>query len=255
MRRDLVERAQRGDREAFGQLAAAEVDRLVAVARLVLRDPDLAEDAVQEALVRCWQRLPRLRDIDRFDGWLYRILVNAAVDEAKRRRRFETIVEIRHAEPATSDDVQVIIDRTSWGKASGGFRSTIGSWSFSTITWGFHSVDIADVLGILLVGTAKSRYHYAMTALRSALEAEGRVVTSREASRMNTHPDVERIVTDWLHGDVTTAGSDKILSRALVRVASARQERIPRHEEAPCHERLCQFGGRAGRRSGRRGCG
>jgi len=61
MRQDLVELARRGDREAFGQLAAGEVDRLHSIARLVLRDPDLAEDAVQEALVRCWRQLPKLR--------------------------------------------------------------------------------------------------------------------------------------------------------------------------------------------------
>jgi DNA-directed RNA polymerase specialized sigma24 family protein len=52
MRSDLVERARSGDREAFGELAAAEVERLLAVARLILRDPALAEDAAQEALVR-----------------------------------------------------------------------------------------------------------------------------------------------------------------------------------------------------------
>ena len=79
MRHELVERARRGDREAFALLAAGEVDRLHAIARLVLRDPHLAEDAVQEALVRCWRQLPKLRDVDRFDAWLYRILVRAAV--------------------------------------------------------------------------------------------------------------------------------------------------------------------------------
>ncbi|HEX7347529.1 MAG TPA: hypothetical protein VF253_12115 [Candidatus Limnocylindrales bacterium] len=58
MRRDLIERARRGDRDAFGELAAGEIDRLLTIAGLVLRDPDLADDAVQEALVRCWRRLP-----------------------------------------------------------------------------------------------------------------------------------------------------------------------------------------------------
>jgi hypothetical protein len=50
---------------------------------------------------------------------------------------------------------------------------------------------------------------------------------------MNTHPDVERSVTDWLHDDVTTAGSDKVLAGVLLRVASVRQERIPRPERFP----------------------
>ena len=65
MRADLVERARNGDREAFAQVAAAEVDRLLAIARLILRDSDLAEDAVQETLITCWRQIPNLRDVDR----------------------------------------------------------------------------------------------------------------------------------------------------------------------------------------------
>ena len=74
MRRDLVEAASGGDHEAFEVLATSAGDRLYAVARLILRSAELAEDAVQEALVRAWQQLPSLRDPDRFDAWLYRPL-------------------------------------------------------------------------------------------------------------------------------------------------------------------------------------
>ena len=59
MQRELVERAQRGDREAFSVLAGGSVDRLYGIARLILRDAELAEDATQEALVRAWRDLPR----------------------------------------------------------------------------------------------------------------------------------------------------------------------------------------------------
>jgi RNA polymerase sigma-70 factor (ECF subfamily) len=179
MRRDLVERARSGDREAFGQLAGAEVDRLVAIARLILRDPDLAEDAVQEALVRCWRQLPRLRDVDRFDGWLYRILVNAAADESKRRRRFEATVQVMHVEPAIGDDVQVIVDRAQLEQ---GFRRLSIDHRAVVVLHhylGLPLTEIAATLGIP-TGTAKSRYHYAMSALRAALEAEGRVVVRGE---------------------------------------------------------------------------
>ena len=72
MERELVERARRGDHDAFAVLAAATIDRLDATARLILRDPDQAKDAVQEALVRAWRELPTLRDPDRFDAWLRR---------------------------------------------------------------------------------------------------------------------------------------------------------------------------------------
>ncbi len=58
MRRDLVEAARRGDHEAFEVLATSAGDRLYAVARPILRASDLAEDAVQEALVRAWQQTP-----------------------------------------------------------------------------------------------------------------------------------------------------------------------------------------------------
>ena len=80
MRRDLVEAARRGDHEAFEALAIEAGDRLYAVARLILRSTDLAEDAVQEALVRAWEQLPSLRDPDRFEAWLHRLLVNACAD-------------------------------------------------------------------------------------------------------------------------------------------------------------------------------
>ena len=84
---DLVERAARGDRDAFDLLVSDAVDRLYAMARLILRDADLAEDAVQEALIHCWRELPRLRDPERFEAWLRRMVVNACYDEGRKTRR------------------------------------------------------------------------------------------------------------------------------------------------------------------------
>ena len=74
---DLVIRAQRGDKEAYAILAAEIADRFLAVARRILRDLDLAEDATQQALLTIWQDLPQLRDPDRFEAWSYRLLVHA----------------------------------------------------------------------------------------------------------------------------------------------------------------------------------
>jgi Tol biopolymer transport system component len=79
--RGLVERAGRGDHDAFTELARGAVTRLDQAARLILRDPELARDAVQEALIRAWRDLPRLRDPDRFDAWLYRLTTNACLDK------------------------------------------------------------------------------------------------------------------------------------------------------------------------------
>ena len=179
MQSDLVERAKDGDQEAFGRLATAEVDHLLAIARLILRDPALAEDATQEALVRCWRQLPKLHDIDRFDGWLYRILVNAASDELKRRRKFERGVRVIHVEPAHADEVRAVADRDLLER---GFQRL--SIDHRTVVVFHHYLGlplsgIATALGIPL-GTVKSRYHYAMSALRAAIDADNRAVAREE---------------------------------------------------------------------------
>ena len=94
MQRDLVERARQGDHDAFAELAGAAISRLDSAAWLILRDPEQAKDAVQNALVRAWRDLPTLRDPDRFDAWLHRLLVHACIDEARRLRRHRVDVEL-----------------------------------------------------------------------------------------------------------------------------------------------------------------
>ena len=84
---DLVERAQRGDHEAFDALASAAYHRLYAIARRILRDGYAAEDAVQDALVRAWRDLWGLRDPGAFDAWLHRLLVRSCADHQRRSRR------------------------------------------------------------------------------------------------------------------------------------------------------------------------
>ncbi|MFV2064251.1 MAG: RNA polymerase sigma factor, partial [Chloroflexota bacterium] len=83
MRRDLVQRAMAQDHEAFTELVRLSIDKLYAIARLILRDDDGAEDAVQEALVACWRDIAALRDPDRFEAWQRRLLVHACYREAR----------------------------------------------------------------------------------------------------------------------------------------------------------------------------
>jgi hypothetical protein len=83
----LVVAAQAGDTTSFEALVRRHIDRLYGAARLMLRDVDLAEDAVQHALVRAWRDLPSLRDPNRFEGWLQKLLVRACYDQARQRRR------------------------------------------------------------------------------------------------------------------------------------------------------------------------
>ena len=85
--RDLVEAAQRGDREAYADLTRSRSDGLYAVAHRILRDVDLAEDAFQDALVIAWRDPPALLDPDRLDAWLRRLFVNVCLEHATCERR------------------------------------------------------------------------------------------------------------------------------------------------------------------------
>ena len=173
MRRDLVEAAARGDHEAFEVLATSAGDRLYAVARLILRSADLAEDAVQEALVRAWQQLPSLRDPDRFDAWLYRLVVNACADQARQLRRWSQ--QVRPLPLEVPDQRRHGFRRRS-GTVGAGIRRLKPEQRAVVVLHyysGFSAAEIARVLGIP-EGTARSRLYYATEAMRAALEADVR---------------------------------------------------------------------------------
>ena len=179
-RLDLVQRARRGNREAFDVLAAGVIDRLYSVARLVLRDADRAEDATQETLVRCWRDLPSLRDAGRFDAWLQRLLMNAITDEFRSHRRHSANVRVLRAEPAESDASGALALRESLER---GFeRLTLEHREVLVLRLylGLSIDETAATIGIP-AGTAKSRLHYATEAMRLALEADARL-PGREVS-------------------------------------------------------------------------
>lgn len=175
--RGLVERAQRGDHDAFAVLAGASIARLDAAARLILRDGELARDAVQEAMVRSWRDLPTLRDVDRFDAWLHRLLVNACLDIVRRRRRRAIEVELRPIHiPTTGDFTSSVVDRDLLDR---GLRALEPGWRAIVVLHYFLGMPLPEVaftLGIPL-GTAKSRLHRAIGLLRVTVEGEGLVET------------------------------------------------------------------------------
>ena len=173
MRRDLVEAAARGDHEAFEVLATSAGDRLYAVARLILRSADLAEDAVQEALVRAWQQLPSLRDPDRFDAWLYRLVVNACADQGRQLRRWSNQVRPLPLEPSIGDDTGAVADRDQLERGFGRLKPEQRAVVVLHFYSGFSTAEIANILDIP-AGTARSRLHYATEAMRAALEADTR---------------------------------------------------------------------------------
>jgi len=171
--RSLVEAAQRGDHEAFEVLAVAAGNRLFRVARLVLRDVQLAEDAVQEALVKAWRELPSLRDPERFDAWLNRLLVNACADQGRRRRSQGAEVQLLRLEPSQPDSSQTAADRDQLER---GFRRLKPEQRVAIVLHyylGLSAQEIAETLGVP-TGTVKSRLHYATETMRATLEADAR---------------------------------------------------------------------------------
>ena len=168
-----VRAAMTGDRDAFDLLAATVVDRLYAVARLVLRDTDRAEDAVQEALVRCWRDLPALRDPDRFDAWMHRLLMNSITEEFRRAGRERAAITLLRMEPSTSDASPALIARDQLDRGFGRLTVEHRAVIVLRLYLGLSLEETAATLGIP-VGTAKSRLHYATEAMRVAIEADAR---------------------------------------------------------------------------------
>jgi RNA polymerase sigma-70 factor (ECF subfamily) len=171
MDRDLIERARSGDQQAFADLVHQVSDTLYGVARRILRDPGLAEDVLQNALVTIWRKLPHLREVDRFDGWAFRILVNACYADAPRNLRWATTIRALPVDRAdATDDYRSISDRDELDRA---FRKLPLDQRAVFVLHhhvGLPLVAVAETLGIP-TGTARSRLHYATRALRAAFEA------------------------------------------------------------------------------------
>ncbi len=174
MPRDLVIRAMGGDHDAFTQLASASIGRLFAVARLILRDTEPAEDAVQEALVAAWRDLSGLRDPDRFEAWLHRLLVRACYREARRTRRVARFeVHVIPIDLGEADESRVIADRDQLER---GFRRLDPEQRAILVLHFFSGMaltEVASALGIP-IGTVKSRLHRATQKMRADLDAEAR---------------------------------------------------------------------------------
>jgi RNA polymerase sigma-70 factor (ECF subfamily) len=179
MDRDLVVRAQGGDRAAFAAIATAAYDRLHKVAHNILGDANLADDAIQSAFLAMWQGLPGLRDPERFEGWSYRTLVRACYAEARERRRWVPNLLTQTPDvSATVDDLRAVLDRDQLER---GFRR-LPVEQRAVIVLRFYAdltLDgVAEALNVP-VGTVNSRLVRALAALRAVLDADARVPGDR----------------------------------------------------------------------------
>ena len=174
LERDLVERAQRGDRVAFDALVGRVGDRLFGLAHHVLRDAAAAEDASQQALVEIWRNLPRLGNADSFDAWSYRIVIRAALAESERHRRWILRPAGTAVDPVTErDHANSVADRDQLARGferiSPEHRAVLALKYFADRS----DDQIAEILGVP-VGTVRSRLYHAIRRLRAELDADTR---------------------------------------------------------------------------------
>ena len=182
MDQDLVSRAKQGDKDAFTTLVVRHGDRLYSVAFRVLRDTTRAEDAVQQTFLTAWHELHRLRDDDRLEAWLYRLLVNACYAELRHTRRWQPGLRVM-TDPETgpsSEDAQASVAlrdqlERAFRRLPGEQRAVLAMHHYL----GMSGEEIAEALG-LAPGTVRSRLYYARQQMRAAIEADTRPAVTGE---------------------------------------------------------------------------
>src|SRR5450755_1561102 len=180
----LVRRARLGDAGAFDSLVAKRIDRCYRLAWSILLNDADAADATQDAFVAAWRQLPRLRDPSAFEGWLNRIVANAARMGRRHRVRLREITigspfpddsPPAPYEPAPDPFARTAIDDVAENDAIGRAFDRLRPDERAILA--LHHVEerpvaeIARTLGIP-TGTAKWRLHAARRALERAMEAE-----------------------------------------------------------------------------------
>jgi len=186
MDQELIERARQGDREAFALIVDASFDRCYEIARRVLGESHLAQDATQQAMLSIWRDLPKLRANDRFDAWAYRITVNACYSEAKRARRTIAVLNADDSVHAVADEFGSVVDRDQLERAFS--RQKLEHRAVLVLRYYLDMPveEVASVLDIPL-GTAKSRIHHALNAMRAALEADNRPPSGGSPAMNDVH--------------------------------------------------------------------
>lgn len=175
MRSSLVERARSGDHAAFDALVDLDGDRCLAIAFRITRDHALAQDAVQQTLITAWRELPRLRDVERYEMWLQRLLVNACYQELRKLRRWnDRVTPLPPDGPAAADPYRSTEDRDALDRAFERLAPDRRAIFVLHHHAGLPLATVAQIVG-LPVGTVKSRLHYATDTLRAALAADARV--------------------------------------------------------------------------------
>jgi RNA polymerase sigma-70 factor, ECF subfamily len=181
-----VTRAIAGDYDAFSALVRASASRQYAVATLILHDRDIAQDAVQDALIRAWRGLSALRDPSAWDAWLHRLTVRACYAAAHReKRRIQVeVTELRERREEGVADEQVSLgERDRMERQLG--RLPLDQRAVLVLHF-YVGLPLTEAAAILDIppGTAKSRLHRGLEALRSSLGREGGIQEPQSKERL-----------------------------------------------------------------------
>jgi RNA polymerase sigma-70 factor (ECF subfamily) len=172
MQRELVERAIAGDKGAFSSLVEASASQQYAIASLILRDRDRAQDAVQDALILAWRNIAALRVPDAWDAWLRRLTVRACFATSRRERRrgrVELHVMLASEPAAPGDAIATLAERDRLARALDHLGIEQRAVVVLVYYLGLSLSDAATSLDIP-VGTAKSRLHRGLQVLRRAID-------------------------------------------------------------------------------------
>jgi RNA polymerase sigma factor (sigma-70 family) len=212
---ELIERAQRGDLEAYGELVKRHQDHAVAAAYVILGDRQEAEDAAQEALTRAFLALKRFRPGGSFRAWLFRIVVNEAHDLfAQRQRRSDLLARVGHldgATPTPSAEAVALVQQRREALIEALFalpevdRLVITCRYFLDLS----EAEMAAVLGVAR-GTVKSRLARALARLQPILREMGPLALAA--------PVVEEVLHEA--GRTALVKTSPALSQAVVQQVS-----------------------------------
>lgn len=165
MDRELLVRARVGDREAFESIVLAKTEPMFRTALAILGSEADARDATQEAFIAAWRQFGRLRNVDRFDAWLGRILINECRMQLRHRRRVREVPMIESADPPTTRQPETSTDfDQAFSRLSVDQRSILVLHHLH----GYGVREIATWLGIPS-GTVKWRLSRARKALAAEL--------------------------------------------------------------------------------------
>ncbi len=174
--KELIARAQAGDRAAFGALVREHGNEVYTLARRLVGDPHLAADVAQEALIRAWKALPNFRGDAAFSTWLHRITVNTAWTQRRRARRHSGLplddfvdvaapVGVDHPEMAG----EILELRGRLRKALDSLPEPQRQVVVLKDVYDWSHAEIAEAMGIS-VSAAKVRLHRARARLARQLE-------------------------------------------------------------------------------------